>query len=81
LFPSIYILVSAGSLPGDFRLVGVGRRDFTDRVLRGYLADALKQFLGDSPDPKITRWLAQKTFYQNANFGDPATFGALCERI
>jgi glucose-6-phosphate 1-dehydrogenase len=81
LFPSIYNLASAGTLPDDFRLLGVGRRDWTDRVLRGYLADMLKQFLGASPDPKITRWLAQRTFYQNTNFDDPASFGALGQRI
>jgi glucose-6-phosphate 1-dehydrogenase len=81
LFPSLYNLASAGSLPDGFRLVGVGRRDWTDRTLRKYLEDMLEQFLGGRPDRKITRWLAQRSFYQNTNFDDPASFGALGNRI
>jgi Glucose-6-phosphate dehydrogenase, NAD binding domain len=68
LFPSLYNLACAGTLPDDFRLLGVGRRDWTDQVLRRYLTDSLGQFWGGNPDRKIVRWLAQRTYYQNTNF-------------
>jgi glucose-6-phosphate 1-dehydrogenase len=81
LFPSIYNLVSAGALPDDFRLVGVGRRDWNDRTLRTFLTDSLKQFLGGTPQPRVTRWLAQRTFYQKTNFDDQAGFTALAQKV
>jgi len=81
LFPSLYNLACAGTLPDDFRLLGVGRRDWTDQVLRQYLTDTLGQFWGANPDRKIVRWLAQRTYYQNTNFDDPASFDALNRKI
>jgi glucose-6-phosphate 1-dehydrogenase len=81
LFPSIYNLASAGSLPDEFRLVGVGRRDWTDRTLRSFLGDALQQFLGGKPEPRVTRWLAQRTFYHKTTFDDQAGFKALAQKI
>jgi glucose-6-phosphate 1-dehydrogenase len=81
LFPSLYNLVSAGSLPDEFRLVGVGRRDWNDRTLRNFLGDALTQFLGGKPQPRVTRWLAQRTFYHKTTFDDQAGFTALAQKI
>ena len=81
LFPSLYNLACAGTLPDDFRLLGVGRRDWTDRVLRAYLTDTLRQFWGGNPNPKIIRWLAQRTYYQNTNFDDAASFDLLKKKI
>ena len=81
LFASIYNLVLAGSLPDEFRLVGVGRRDWSDRTLRNFLSDALQQFLGGKPEPRVTRWLAQRTFYHKTTFDDQAGFTALAQKI
>jgi glucose-6-phosphate 1-dehydrogenase len=81
LLPSIYNLAAAGALPDDFRLIGVGRRDWNDSVLRSYLGDSLKRFLGSRPDARVTRWLAQRTFYQNTRFDDLAGFEALAGEI
>jgi glucose-6-phosphate 1-dehydrogenase len=81
LFPSIYNLVSAGSLPDEFRLVGVGRRDWTDRTLRNFLNDSLKQFLGGKPEARVMRWLAQRTVYHKTTFDDQAGFMALAQKI
>jgi glucose-6-phosphate 1-dehydrogenase len=81
LFPSLYNLACAGSLPDHFRLLGVGRRDWTDQVLRQYLSDSLRQFWGSNPDRKIVRWLARRTYYQDTNFDDPASFDSLSQKI
>ena len=81
LFPSLYNLAAAGSLPGDFRLVGVGRRDWSDRSLRTYLQTSLQQFLSEKPDARVVRWLAQRTFYQNTTFDEQAGFDALGKKI
>jgi glucose-6-phosphate 1-dehydrogenase len=81
LFPSIYNLVCAGSLPDEFRLVGVGRRDWSDRTLRNFLTDSLRQFLGGKPQPRVVRWLAQRTVYHKTTFDDAAGFTALAQKI
>ncbi len=62
LFPSLYNLAAAGSLPDDFRLIGVGRRDWNDQVLRKYLRDSLKLFLGGTPEARVIGWLARANF-------------------
>jgi glucose-6-phosphate 1-dehydrogenase len=81
LFPSLYNLACAGSLPDDFCLLGVDRRDWTDQVLRRYLTGTLRQFWGGNPNREIVRWLAQRTYYQNTNFDDPASFDPLSKKI
>ena len=81
LFPSLYNLACAGTLPEDFRLLGVGRRDWTDRVLRQYFIEMLQQFWGGTLNRKVLRWLAQRIFYQNADFDDSASFDALKRKI
>lgn len=81
LFPSLYNLACSGTLPDHFRLIGVGRRDWTDQELRQYLADSLRRFWGGHPDRKIVRWLAQRTYYQNTDFDDPASFDSLSRKV
>ena len=81
LFPSLYNLACSGTLPDHFRLIGVGRRDWTDQELRQYLADSLRLFWGGHPDRKIVRWLAQRTYYQNTDFDDPASFDSLSRKV
>jgi glucose-6-phosphate 1-dehydrogenase len=81
LFPSLYNLAASGSLPSDFRLIGVGRRDWTDRTLRAYLQASLQQFLSEKPDARVVRWLAQRTFYQDTTFDDQSGFDALGKKI
>ncbi|HEY1899767.1 MAG TPA: glucose-6-phosphate dehydrogenase [Steroidobacteraceae bacterium] len=81
LLPSLYNLAASGSLPEDFRLVGVGRRDWNDAMLRSYLQDSLQHFLGGRPEARVTGWLAQRIFYQQANFHDQAGFDALAVTI
>jgi glucose-6-phosphate 1-dehydrogenase len=81
LFPSLYNLAASGTLPDGFRLVGVGRRDWSDHTLRAYLRDMLRQFLGATPDARVARWLAQRIFYQKTSFDDQAGFDALVLKI
>ena len=81
LFPSLYNLAAAGTLPDDFRLIGVGRRDWNDQVLRKYLRDSLKLFLGRTPDARVSSWLSARIFYQKTLFDDQAGFVALAQKI
>ena len=81
LFPSLYNLAAAGSLPDDFRLIGVGRRDWNDQILRKYLRDSLKQFLGGTPNARVAGWLCARIFYQKTQFDDQAGFEALAHKI
>jgi glucose-6-phosphate 1-dehydrogenase len=81
LFPSLYNLAAAGALPDDFRLIGVGRRDWNDQVLRKYLRDSLQLFLGGAPDARVSSWLAARIFYQKTLFDDQAGFAALAQKI
>jgi glucose-6-phosphate 1-dehydrogenase len=77
LFPALYNLAAAGSLPDDFRLIGVGRRDWNDQKLRTYLRATLSQFLGASSQARVAGWLAQRIFYQKMQFDAPTDFDAL----
>ena len=61
--------------------MGVGRRDWNDRTLRNFLNDALRQFLGGKPQPRVMQWLAQRTFYHKTTFEDQAGFTALAQKI
>jgi glucose-6-phosphate 1-dehydrogenase len=81
LFPSFYNLAAAGTLPDDFRLIGVGRRDWNDQVLRKYLRDSLKLFLGGTPDARVSGWLSERIFYQKTQFDDQAGFDALAQKV
>lgn len=81
LLPSVYNLAATGVLPEQFRIVGVGRRDWTDATLRAHLHESLRQFLGIKPNARVTSWLAARTFYQKTNFDEPAGFSALAARI
>jgi glucose-6-phosphate 1-dehydrogenase len=81
LFPSLYNLAAAGALPDDFRLIGVGRRDWNDQVLRKYLRDSLKLFLGGPPHARVTAWLCARIVYQKTQFDDQAGFDALGQKI
>jgi glucose-6-phosphate 1-dehydrogenase len=81
LFPSLYNLAASGSLPDDFRLIGVGRRDWNDQVLRAYLRDSLKEFLGATAEARVSGWLSQRIFYQKMQFDDQASFDALALTI
>jgi glucose-6-phosphate 1-dehydrogenase len=81
LFPSLYNLAAAGALPDGFRLIGVGRRDWNDQVLRKYLRDSLRQFLGAAPNARVTDWLLARIFYQKTQFDDQAGFAALGQKI
>jgi glucose-6-phosphate 1-dehydrogenase len=77
LIPALYNLAACHSLPDDFRLIGVGRRDWNDHKLRSYLRRTLSQFLGAVPQARVSHWLAQRIFYQKLQFDDPGGFEAL----
>lgn len=81
LLPSLYNLISVGALADDFRFLGIGRRDWNDDTLKDYVGKSLKEFWGGEPDPKIVSWLVERTYYQNANFDQKASFEALNIRI
>ena len=81
LLPSIFNLASTNTLSEGFRLLGIGRKPWTDTILREYITKSLKTFLGKKPDPRTLRWLVDRTYYQPANFEQTASFDGIRERI
>jgi glucose-6-phosphate 1-dehydrogenase len=81
LLPSIFNLASTKTLGDEFRLLGIGRKPWTDTKLRKYVAESLRTFLGKKRDPRTLRWLMERTYYQRANLEQAASFKVIRERI
>ena len=81
LLPSIFNLASTKTLGDEFRLLGIGRKPWTDTKLRKYVAESLRAFLGKKRDPRTLRWLMERTYYQRANLEQAASFKVIRERI
>lgn len=81
LLPSIFNLVLSKSLSDDFRLLGIGRKAWTDATLRRYVTDSLRQFWDKRLDARARRWLVERTFYQRANLDEATSFASIRERL
>jgi glucose-6-phosphate 1-dehydrogenase len=81
LLPSIFNLALTKSLHKDFRVLGIGRKPWTDAILRRHVTQSLRQYCGKRLDGAVLRWLLERTFYQQANFDEAASFVSIRDRI
>ena len=81
LLPSIYNLVHSGFLDDRFCLVGVAQEDWTDEAFRDHIRQSVQQFWGAGADQNTVDWLVSRAHYQFADFGEPASFDKLKDRI
>jgi glucose-6-phosphate 1-dehydrogenase len=87
LVPALYNLKRTGLLPAEFYLLGVDRAEHGDDAFRKDLTDAVEAFArtrsseAGTLDGKAWQDLAQSIDYLSADFGDPATFNQIAERL
>ena len=79
LIPALYQLEQAGELAAGTRIIGFGRRDWTDEHWR----DEVHVLLSDdeqADNPVLDR-LLQRLFFQNGDYETPQSFNALSDRL
>jgi glucose-6-phosphate 1-dehydrogenase len=80
LMPALYTLARLGLLPAECAVVGFARRPMTDEVFR---QDMAKAVLGGASGNEDETWrsFAQRLFYLQADFHDPAGYGRLGQML
>lgn len=62
LLPALYRLDGAGMLAEETRIVGLGRRDWSDEAWRGLVAEHLQSSLGELDPAQLERFLKRLAF-------------------
>ncbi len=89
LIPSLYHLAKAGLLDEGFKVVGVDHNDGDEDEFRkcheGFLREQAAKSSGEAGKETIDEdawsWLAQRLFYQVADFTDAGSYKALGQRL
>ncbi|RIH86078.1 Glucose-6-phosphate 1-dehydrogenase [Calidithermus terrae] len=77
LFPAIYELEAGGYLPDELRIVGVGRKPWSEQDFDKSVRAALEEFQGDLDGAVVERFLKRAT-YRQMDFS-PQSFEALAK--
>jgi len=78
LIPALFNLVRAKLLPDNFAVLGVSVDDLDPESFRNQVSEFLPARDGSAAQ---LDWLRQRLFYERGDFGDPATFSRLRERL
>jgi glucose-6-phosphate 1-dehydrogenase len=78
LLPALTALHAAGELGGDFRLLAVGRQDWTDEAFRNWTATQLECHATKLP-AAAKRAVATSSRYHQANVTDPSSMTAVVQ--
>ena len=80
LIPALYRLDSKKSLPENFAVLGVGRRDMDPKEFRGFLDKTAGKFIEKA---KRSAWkrFREKVSYLRLDFGSDGAFRDLAERL
>ncbi len=78
LIPALFNLVKARLLPHNFAVLGVSVDDLSVEAFQKQVSEFLPTGDGDAEHRK---WLRDRLFYERGDFGDPATFSNLRERL
>ena len=82
LMPALYNLACDGLLPDDFAVVGMARREITSLEFREQQRREITRFhTRRSFDEQRWRWLESRLHYTAGDFGDPAAYARLRERV
>ncbi len=77
LLPALYNLMNSGSLPQNFAVVGVARRELSNDDFRKNLIDGIQQFSRTKPSEDELANFASRIFYFKAEFSDDNGYKAL----
>jgi glucose-6-phosphate 1-dehydrogenase len=82
LVPALYNLFLDRYLPDQFAVIGLDRKEMTDDKFREHLRDGVDQFSrrGKAKDEAWKAFASHLSFL-SADFGEPATYDALKERL
>jgi len=81
LFPALFELYQQKRLPAQFRIMGLGRKNFTDEIYRAQISDSLKQDIESPSEHKAFEGFLGLIHYQSLDVAQKAGFLKLQERI
>src|SRR3712207_180939 len=81
LMPALYDLAVGLPLPEGFSIVGVSRRDWSDEEFREKMREAVAASARTPVTEDAWQGFAKGLSYVQADFGDPAAYGRLGERL
>lgn len=81
LVPAIFNLGVDNLLPGDFNLIGYGRKPIEDEAFRDIMDDAIGEHSRRPLNKEIWERVRQNMSYHAGGYDEPAAFVALAEKI
>jgi len=84
LAPALHSLTCAGRLSEKTCVLGVGRREMTDKAFRARLFEGIQEYARLKPDPKLCDlWsrFEHRFSYLRMDAGDPKAYTSLAERL
>jgi glucose-6-phosphate 1-dehydrogenase len=81
LLPALYHLERGGHLSPSMRVVGFGRRDWSDEHWRGEVREALADHLGERLDIALLERLLARCHFIEGDLEDDAGFRRLADRL
>jgi glucose-6-phosphate 1-dehydrogenase len=81
LIPAIYNLSFDKLLPGDFHLIGFGRKPIPDNEFRDVAAAAIKEFSRRGLEAQVWDPIAANTTFVSGGYDEPAAFQRLADHI
>ena len=77
LIPALYHLESANLLPKNFKVIGVARKEFSDKSYCDELLISLKKYSRTGVDDAVWSRFVEKVTYLKANFDDSESLAEL----
>ncbi len=81
LIPALYNLAVDGDLPGAANIIGFARREKSDESWRAELKDTTSKCSRSGLNEDVWGVFSKRIFYHCSEFGDPAGYKALAERL
>ena len=81
VLPALYNLRRAGLLPPESGVVGFSRRPYTDTGYSEEMRASVEQYSRNPVEAALWDDFARGVHYQQGDFSDAASFGALAERL
>jgi glucose-6-phosphate 1-dehydrogenase len=81
LVPAIFNLGLDNLLPGDFHLIGFGRKPIEDEAFREMMDAAIKEYSRRSMNKEVWERVRLHTSYHAGGYDDAAAFQSLAEKI
>lgn len=81
LLPALYHLEAAGRLPKGVKVLGFGRRDWSDDEWREQVLEQIRPHARNGLNEQVAQNLLQRLHFQPGDMDDASSFRALAERL